>query len=690
MTPRLNNTLAPVEILLVEDSPTDRLIAIEALTQARLINGINVVENGVDALAYLRREGQFENARRPQLILLDLNLPKKDGRDVLAEIKRDAALKLIPVIVLTTSKADEDVLCAYGLHANSYITKPVDFARFTEALRALGNYWFEVVTLPPHAALENLVHSTTARPSSPGWDPERPLRVLLLEDSEVDALLFREALADAQATRFELIHIDRFDALVPTLARGRFDVIVTDLGLGRSQGLDTFRRVRAAAPALAIVVSTGLDEEKTALLALREGADDYLVKGQVSGSTVARSLRYAIERRSIQERLRQAQRMEAIGQLAGGVAHDFNNILTIVHGYAELLDEHSSPAEVIESAREIQAAASRARQLTRQLLTFSQRQMMRFEALDLNSIVGGFTKMLRRVVGSEMRLDLRLAAEAPVILADVGMVEQVLLNLALNARDAMPSNGRLTLETGTVDIDDATAREHPDAKAGRFAVLRVSDTGGGIPEDLLGRIWEPFFTTKPTGKGTGLGLATVYGIARQHRGWVEVRSQLGAGTTFEVFLPFAETECGSARIETIAPAELHGSETILLVEDEASIRHLAATTLAKQGYSVLEAGSGPEALALGKARGHEIDLVLTDMVMPDGMTGRQVASAMGELCPRAKVIFTSGYSPDLVKGDVVLTDGYNFLQKPYELHRLCSLVRRVLDGEERSPSCSAA
>ena len=680
------NLLQAIEILLVEDSPTDRLIAIEALQGSKLINSLNVVENGVDAMAYLRREGKYRDVRRPDLVLLDLNLPKKDGREVLEEIKNDPVLKFIPVVVLTTSKSDEDLLRAYGNHANSYITKPVDFPRFTDALRSLGGYWFEVVTLPPEAAIERMARATPSRlPSAPLGAVDETIRLLLVEDNPTDVALLRDALNENRLVKFELVHESRAAGACKRLRSEVFDLVMTDLALPDSNGLDTYRMIRAAARGVPVIVLTGLDDDETGILALREGAQDYLVKGQLTSRALARAARYAIDKKHHQEELRQSQRLEAVGRLAAGVAHDFNNILTIIRGNAELLTLGLGREVGEDAPAEILQATDRAIALARQLLTFSRQQTMLAKPLDLNEVVGSFTRMLRRVLGDAVRLELHLTSEPPFALADIGMLEQVLLNLAVNARDAMPGGGKITLRTAVQEVTSATAREHPDAYPGRFAQLTVTDTGAGIPPDVLARIFEPFFTTKEVGHGTGLGLATVHGIIQQHRGWLAVKSQLGVGSTFEIFLPATDERS----VKTIPPPPIvvkRGSGTILVVEDEPALRQMASRVLRGRGYRVVAAGSAAEAMAVWAEHGASIDLLFTDLVLPDGQSGRHVAKQLAAVRPSLTIIYTSGYSSDFVSEDFVLEQGVNFLQKPYELANLLEIIQRGFDVEAELPS----
>jgi signal transduction histidine kinase/CheY-like chemotaxis protein len=389
------------------------------------------------------------------------------------------------------------------------------------------------------------------------------------------------------------------------------------------------------------------------------------------------------ESKRLEEQFRQAQKMESVGQLAGGVAHDFNNMLTVMQGYASLIAGFEGlPPEVMEATREISLAADRAANLTRQLLTFSRRQVMQPQDLDLNHQVEAMTKMLQRILGEHIAIAFEPSADLPLVRADAGMMDQIILNLAVNSRDAMPKGGRLTIRTGSRVIDEASARRHPGVTPGPFVFLSVTDTGCGISPENLKRIFEPFFTTKEVGKGTGLGLATVYGVVRQHRGGIEVLSQVGRGTTFEVLLPALNQEAAFPAFCQPAPAKLRGgTEAILLVEDDNSLRLMVRRVLAQTGYRVFDVPSGVEALALWEQQRGKIDLLLTDMVMPDGLTGGELAERLQRENRNFKVIFTSGYSTEINRRDVVLRDGINFLQKPYKPGRLLEVVRACLDAD---------
>ncbi|HKS36747.1 MAG TPA: response regulator [Verrucomicrobiae bacterium] len=395
------------------------------------------------------------------------------------------------------------------------------------------------------------------------------------------------------------------------------------------------------------------------------------------------------ERIRAEEGLRQAQKLEAIGQLAGGVAHDFNNILTVIQGHAcGLLEDASLSQTALESAREVDEAAKRAARLTRQLLTFSRKQTMQREHLDLQDVVGQVVKMLHRVLGEDIALEIRPAEDAPAIQADRGMIEQIILNLAVNARDAMPRGGQLRIETKTVETTDEDARRNPAARAGRFACMSVSDTGCGIAPEILPRIFEPFFTTKEVGKGTGLGLATVYGIVRQHQGWIEIESAPGRGTTFRILLP-ASSELARLRgTPALSPQPTGGRETILLVEDEAPLLNLARTILQRQGYRIYTACSGAEALPIWSRHGPEIDLLITDVVMPGGLSGLELANRLQAERPQLKVTFTSGYSVDMAGHDGALQQGFTFLPKPYTPQELARTVRDCMNPQHPATSRS--
>jgi signal transduction histidine kinase/CheY-like chemotaxis protein len=394
------------------------------------------------------------------------------------------------------------------------------------------------------------------------------------------------------------------------------------------------------------------------------------------------------ERLNLEAQLRHTVKMEAVGQLAAGVAHDFNNILTIIQGHADLLLQSRTLLATNEkSVRQISAAAQRAGKLIKQLLMFSRKQIMQPRHLNLNEIVSNLIPMLQGLLGESITLQFFPAADLPALHVDVGMMEQVLLNLVINSRDAMPNGGRLTLSTSRQTLDPVAVVLNPEARPGSFVCLTVTDTGCGMDAPTLSRMFEPFFTTKDIGKGAGLGLATVYGIIKQHDGWIVVESQVGVGSTFTLFLPDAgkgdaalvprESDTQTTSRQNM-PA---GTETLLVAEDEPVLRELVVNILEFCGYHIYQAETGPAALRIWQEHRGEIKLLLTDMMMPGGMTGRQLAERLQQDDPGLKVIYTSGYSPGMAGKDIALLEGFNFLAKPYPPSRLAQVVRESLDGK---------
>jgi CheY-like chemotaxis protein len=344
-----------------------------------------------------------------------------------------------------------------------------------------------------------------------------------------------------------------------------------------------------------------------------------------------------------------------------------------------LLAETPRNGDQWEPLAEILAASDRASCLTRQLLAFSRKQVMQARSLDVSEVVTGAGKLLQRAIGEDIAFFADCMPGIPPVFADAGMIEQVLMNLALNARDAMPDGGRLVIGAWKVSVNEAMARERPRRRAGEFVCLQVSDTGCGMTAEVAGRIFEPFFTTKSPGKGTGLGLATVYNIVQMHHGWIEVESKAGLGTVFKVFLPRAEApvDCGTKSQQELAAEG--GPETVFLVEDEPGVRHLASSILRRRGYKVIEAASGIAALSIWPQHGKEVDIILTDIVMPDGVSGPELAKRLRGLKPELEVVFTSGYCAEALTGGVELQEGVNFLKKPYLPGQLAKIVRAVLD-----------
>lgn len=386
------------------------------------------------------------------------------------------------------------------------------------------------------------------------------------------------------------------------------------------------------------------------------------------------------DRKVLEQSFRQAQKMEAIGQLAGGVAHDYNNMLASLMLHLGFFQQREDlDQETKEMIAELLQDAKRTANLTRQLLMFSSKSVMQVKPLDLNIVVANLLKMLKRLIGEHVAIGFETNAAAPCIEADPGMVEQVLMNLCVNGRDAMPKGGQLSIRVESVNMDEERIRVHPGSQTGLYASLSVADTGCGMDEATLQHIFEPFFTTKGPGKGTGLGLATVYGIAAQHKGWVEVQSEVGKGATFNVFFP-ATTKPLSESSPAEETAPVPGHETILLVEDEAGLRRVVRQVLSKLGYRVLEASHGREALNIWQQQSGNIDLLISDMVMPEGMTGLDLAEQLRKQQPTLKVIISSGYNPEMAGQTRSTVEGILYLQKPYQITALSKMIRRCLDG----------
>jgi PAS domain S-box-containing protein len=380
--------------------------------------------------------------------------------------------------------------------------------------------------------------------------------------------------------------------------------------------------------------------------------------------------------RRVEEQLRHAQKLESVGLLAGGIAHDFNNLLTVINGYCEmLLSDVPADSPLVEGLAEIRGAGERAAGLTQQLLAFSRKQVVQPAALNLNLVVADIEKMLRRLIGEHIEVVAHLSPTLSNVVADAGQVQQIIVNLAVNARDAMPQGGTLLIETADIDFDEGYVGSHPEVQTGPYVMLAVTDTGTGIAPEVKARIFEPFFTTKPKGAGTGLGLATVYGMVRQSGGWIWVYSEPGKGTTFKLYFP--RSGAPLRHVEVVAQSDLRGSETILVVEDQADVRGLAVAALGRYGYHVLAAANGAEAIAAMNASQSKIDLLLTDMVMP-GIPGKELARQLTEIQPGLHVIFTSGYTETAIVGQNILDPETAYIQKPYTPLILADKVRGVL------------
>ncbi len=518
---------------------------------------------------------------------------------------------------------------------------------------------------------------------------DQAFAILLVESSDPDAALLARQL---EATRINarLVRartmVEANDVLDAASGDARFGIVILDLDLPDTRGLEGLHQISSERESPPILVTSSLEQEDLAQEAIRSGAHDYLVKTKMTTDALRRVLRHARERHNYeralldaQQRLQAAEKLEAVGQLAGGVAHDFNNMLSIILCGAEVA-ETSDPEEIGEHLEEIKEAARRAQRLTRQLLAFARKQVLQTQPLDLNETVYSLTELLRRTMGSAIELDIDLPAERFTVDADPSQVEQILLNLCVNARDAMPRGGRLQIACRRRAWRYLSPKAKQQLERGNYLQLRVTDTGTGIDQDIVDHVFEPFITTKAPGEGTGLGLATVYGIVKQSRGHIDLESSPGNGTTFYIYLPEHESAPRmideGRRQEGPAP---HGTETILLVEDEPMLRRLVQRTLEDLGYRVLVALDPHHAIELCFDMGQQIDLLLSDVVMP-GMDGRSLVIEARRLRPGLKALLTSGYSAGLAEEGV--NANFDFLPKPVTRDALAAKIREVLSRRE--------
>ena len=533
--------------------------------------------------------------------------------------------------------------------------------------------------------------TTNSRPPSEApVGSARSLRVLIADDSDNDTFLLLRVLHKAGYTP---VHERVWSAsmMQAALERQDWDVVISDYEMPGFGGFEALRLLQESGKDLPFILVSAVVSEETAVAAMKAGAHDYIMKRKLARLVPAieremqeaqtRAARKAAEEalRHSEDQLRQAQKLEAVARLAAGVAHDFNNVLTAISGHSEMLlrqlefgDSRRKNAEQIEKCAYLATA------LTRQLLTFSRKQVIEPRVLELNAVVANIERMLKRLIGEDIEFRAELDPATGRIKADPGQIEQVIMNLAVNARDAMPNGGKLTVTTANVTIDETRRRSFPDLIPGDYVVLAVADSGTGMTDQVKAHLFEPFYTTKPAGKGTGLGLATCFGIVKQCSGYIEVRSAVAKGTTFNLYFPQVLDAAEPVVPQNSSSPAARGTETVLLVEDETMVRELAVMALRERGYNVIEAANGAEGLLVAEEHEGKIDLVLTDVVMPV-MGGKEMANALRGSRPDTKVLFTSGYTEDTVGHQGILLPGIEFLQKPYLTASLARRVREVLD-----------
>ncbi len=490
--------------------------------------------------------------------------------------------------------------------------------------------------------------------------PKTVLRALIADDSENDVLILLRTLRKAG---YEPVYerVCTVPAMKAALQRQAWDIVISDYEMPNFGGFEALQLLKESGQDLPFILVSAVVSEETAVAAMKAGAHDYIMKSKLArlAPAIERELREAQTRaarkaaeealRQSEDQLRQAQKIEAVGRLAAGVAHDFNNILTVITGHSELLLRQLAADDPRrKSAEQIEKTAYMAAALTRQLLTFSRKQVIEPRVLNLNAVIATIEKMLRRLIGEDIEFHTSLDSAAGCIKADPGQIEQVIMNLAVNARDAMPKGGKLTLTTANTTVDDGHLKDFPDLCAGDYVVITIADTGTGMSEEVSG--------------------------------FINVQSELGRGTTFKIYFPRVQAAPEPPPVRIMATEVAGGSETVLLVEDEPLVRELAVVTLREKGYTILEAANGEEGLRVAREHDGKIDLVLTDVVMPV-MGGKEMSDALRSFHPDTKVLFTSGYTKDALGNDGVLRPGIMFLQKPYLTATLARKVREVLDEE---------
>ena len=633
-----------LRILLLEDVPADAALVERHLTKS----GLEFVSQRVDTRA------RFEQALRefvPDIILSDHGLPGFDGSAALELVNE--RFPTLPVILVTGSLNEEKAVEFMKAGAADYILKD------------------HLTRLPE--AIQRAIRERRLR-------EEREQAVAALQESEAQY----RALFESTPYPMWVFDLETHRVLAVNGAA------IKHYGYSREEFLALrIEDLRPAEdiPALHRHLETMPGDYHNAGTWRHRKKDGTLIEVETSGHGITFAGRRAeqvvindvTERKRLEEQFRQAQKMEAVGRLAAGVAHDFNNLLTAILGTTDLMLEDLPPGDPDrEGLLDIRSASERAAVLTRQLLTFSRQQVVSPQVLRLNDLILELEKLLRRLLGEDVAIRVAVAPDCGGVKADPGQLEQVIVNLAVNARDAMPNGGRLTLETKNVDLDADYPTDRVTIPAGRYVMLAVTDTGTGMDAQTKARIFEPFFTTKPVGKGTGLGLATVYGAVKQSGGYIWLYSEVGQGTSFKIYLQRIDAvEPQAAAVETAVM--LDGTETVLVAEDEDAVRQIIEKALQARGYQVMVARDGSEALALASRHAGQIDLLVTDVIMPD-MNGRVLSQRLTQVRPTMKTLYLSGYTDDAILHHGVLEEGVAFLQKPFSLGALARKVREVIEA----------
>jgi two-component system cell cycle sensor histidine kinase/response regulator CckA len=523
-----------------------------------------------------------------------------------------------------------------------------------------------------------------------------PLRVLIVEDSEDDTLLLVHALKQGgYKPVFE--RVETPEAMDSLLSQKEWDIIIADYSMPRFSAPEALETLKSKQMDIPFIIVSGAIGEEMAVSAMKAGAHDFVMKDNFARliPAIARELREAKnrqqrrlaeeEKNKMKAQLLQAQKMEAIGRLTGGVAHDFNNLLTAIRGYSDMALLQSTPDSAIyKDLTEIQSAAERAMNLTRQLLLFSRRQPMKFISLDLNKTIEDLLGILHRLIGEDIEVHYDLVPDTLSVYADQVSVEQMIVNLMVNAKDAMPEGGKITIRTEKIKLNDQAVQDMPEGRPGQFIRFSVIDTGIGMDPEIQEHIFEPFFSTKEFGKGSGLGLSVVYGIIQEHKGWIRVVSEVHKGSTFEIYLPYfpEQPRIENESIREISLDKYQGKgERILLIEDEDDLRRFTERALNRCGYVVYAAADHKEAMNIFKKEKGQFQLIFSDVVLPD-INGIKLAEKFLSLNPDIQVLLTSGYIDQKAQWQLIKDKGYPFLQKPYTMIHLLTAIRKAIEKND--------
>ena len=668
------------KILLGSQARNDALDAAEAVLFDELPRPEDrghkfIVESAFQGQEALERVQQAIAEGQPfAMAFVDVRMPPGwDGIETIHELwKVDNTLQ----VVVCTAYSDyswDKMTARIGVSDNVVILKkPFDNIEVLQLAHALTKKW--LVTRQAHLRMDELAAMVRARTLELEHANEELRQSEARFSQAFQTSPIPQAIQTLRAQRF-------MDVNAAFLAMTGFtrDEVIGRTPLELRLCLDYESRFLAAARDGKIIreteaqISTRDGQLRTALLSI----EPFDLAGERHVLLMAQDM---TDRQQLENQLRQAQKMEAVGQLAAGIAHDFNNLLTIIQGHASMHLDHSTLTPAVNaSLHQINGAAERAADLTRKLLTFSRRGMVRPKALNINDDINNIGRMLRRLLGEKTELRFDLTERLPLVYADATSMEQVLMNLTLNARDAMPEGGSITIATMPVIFTEDDHHVNPDGRPGYYVCVSVTDTGTGMDESTRSRIFEPFFTTKSLNKGTGMGLATVYGIIKQHDGWIDVETELGKGSVFRTYIPVTDKEAIPEDSENFSAAADAGNHTVFVVEDDAAVRSLVVEVLQSFNYHVIEAENGDSAIAMWPGLRNEVDLLLTDMVMPGTANGLDVARHCLGTKPELKVIYTSGYSSELFGSNVKLEEGVNYLPKPYLSNKLTTIVRNALD-----------